>query len=54
MITTTTYAGRITGTRLHIESVTSGWQLKRPFAVALGVSTTDNSTGVSARKRRRL
>jgi hypothetical protein len=61
MITNTDFSsGRITGARLHIEGMGSAyaWQLKRPFgpvgAVAVGVSTTDNSTGVSARKRRRL
>lgn len=54
MTTINTFAGRITGPRLRVEGVGSPWQQKRPHVVALGFTMIDNSTGVSARKRRRL
>lgn len=60
MIATNQLAGRITAPRLRVDSVESlyTWQQKRPAAIAgpatLGFVMIDNSTGVSARKRRRL
>ena len=66
MITTDFLSGRISGTRLRVEVVAPvyTWQQKRPAAIAGPVvlaarfagdsHMTDNSTDVSARKRRRL
>ncbi len=60
MITTDFCSGRITGTRLRVE-VTAPvytWHQKRPAVMAgpvtFGLHVTDNSTDVSARKRRHL
>jgi hypothetical protein len=56
MITANTFVGRITGARPHVEGVESVYtcQQKAPQAVVLGFMVIDNSTGVSARERRRL
>lgn len=61
MITSTDFrSGRITGTRLRVEVVAPvyTWQQKRPALIAgpvvFGLHMTDNSTDVSARKRRHL
>jgi|APThiThiocy_cv2_1041547.scaffolds.fasta_scaffold02569_9 hypothetical protein len=55
MITTTNLtAGAVYGTRPCVESVAPmhAWKQQRPLAV--GFNQIDNSTGVSARRRRHL
>ena len=55
MITTTSLtAGAVYGARLRVESVAPmhAWKQQRP--VSAGFNKIDNSTGVSARKRRDL
>ena len=55
MITTTNLTvGAVYGARLRVESVAPMHAWKQQGPVAVGFPTIDNSTGVSARKRRHL
>jgi hypothetical protein len=52
VITTNLSAGRITGTRLHVEGMASAYTRQQKRPVIIGFVVTDNSTVVSARERR--